>query len=98
MNEQLEKNLEETDIWFIRGLPRQPESTNIDCLEMTNDSRTLYATIRCRQTSFCGHEMRREALEYTVTAGKINARRDRSRPREIMLDGLRRWYRGISTS
>ena len=72
--------------------------TNNDCLKEANETRTLYTTIRRRQTAFFGHVMRREALENIVTTGKTKGKRDRGRPREIMLDGLRQWHGGISSA
>jgi hypothetical protein len=101
VNEQMKRNLEATEMWFLRRMMRIPwtaKVTNNDCLEMANESRTLYANIRRRQTLFFGHIMRRDALENIVTTGKIDGRRGRGRPREMMIDGLRRWHGGIGTT
>lgn len=41
--------------------------------------------------------MRREVFEReNMTTRKINGTRGRGRPREMMLNGLRQWYGGIS--
>ena len=98
VNNQIRKSLEATEMWFLRRMiPRTARVNNDDCLEMANESRTLYTAIRRRQTKFFGHVMRRGALENIVTTGKINGRRGRGRPREMMLDGLRQWHGGISS-
>ena len=101
VNEQIRKNLEATEMWFPRRMLRIPwiaRVTNIDCLKEANETRQLYTTIRKRQTAFFGHVMRRGALENIVTTGKIEGKRGRGRPREMMLDGLRRWHGGISSA
>ena len=101
VNEQIKKKLEATEMWFLRRMLRIPWTarvTNDDCLKQANETRTLYTTIRQRQTAFLGHVMRREALENIVTTGKIEGKRGRGRPREVMLDGLRRWHGGISAA
>lgn len=41
--------------------------------------------------------MKREALENTVTTGKINGRRDRGRARVMMMGGLGRRHRKIAS-
>ena len=74
INEQIRKNLEATEMWFLRQMLRIPWTarvTNNDCLKEANETRTLYTTIRKRQTTFFGHVMRRETLENIVTTGKI---------------------------
>lgn len=57
---------------------------------MANECRTLYITVRKRQASFCGHEMRRGVLKHIVTVGKIKGKRGRGRPTEMTLGGRRR--------
>lgn len=48
--------------------------------------KTIYTSIRMRQMYF-GHIMRREPFENMVTTGRINSRRGKGIPKE-MLDGL----------
>ena len=88
-------------MWFLRRMLRIPWTarvTNIDCLKEANETKTLYTTIRKRQTAFFGHVMRRDALENFVTTGKFEGKRSRGRPREMMLDGLRQWHGVISSA
>lgn len=91
MNQEIRKNLEATEIWFLIRTMRIPcavEMTTKDCLEMTNESRLLYATMKKRQTSLLIHIIIRMALENIVTTGNINGRRSRCRLREIIPYGF----------
>ncbi|BFZ18867.1 hypothetical protein BsWGS_21906 [Bradybaena similaris] len=98
MNTQIRKILEMKEMWFLKQMTRIPwtaKVTNNKCFKMANESRISYATMRRKQTLFFGEMMRGEALNITTT-GKINGRRGRGRPREMMLDALR-WLGEILT-
>lgn len=60
-----------------------------DCLEKTNDIRTLYAILRKRQAPFFGPIKRGETLESIDYTGKISSRKATGKAREIMIGGPR---------
>lgn len=60
---------------------------------MNNESSTLYAPIRRRQTLFFGHLIRSEAPENIVLAGNFNGKRSRGKQRQMLLDGGK-WLHG----
>ena len=95
VNKQARKSLEATEMWFYRRMMRiswTEKRTNEDILKEANMSRALMKSIRKKQSSFFGHIMRREKMEYIVTTGKIPGRRDRGRQREKILDSLTAWH------
>ncbi|GFR61997.1 endonuclease-reverse transcriptase [Elysia marginata] len=65
--------------------------SNETVLIEANSRRSLIKTIRKRQATFLGHVMRREKLEHLITTGKLDGKRGRGKPREKMMDGLKRW-------
>lgn len=50
-----------------------------------------------KEIVFCNQIIKREELENVVMTGKISCTRGRGRYREMMLDGLGRWYGEISS-
>lgn len=59
---------------------------------------SVHTIIRTRRASFFGYTMRRVEYENIVATGNISSRRGRSRPRKTILDGSRRWHRGIAST
>ena len=58
----------------------------------------LVTRIRKRQVDFIGHVMRRGKLENLVTGGRLEGKRGRGRPRELILDSLALWQSITSIS
>ena len=80
---------------FYRRMMRVPwtdKKSNEDVLKEANANRDLVIRIRKRQSTFFGHVMRREKLEHLVTAGRLEGKRDKGQPREMMLDSLALWH------
>lgn len=81
-------------MWFFRRMLKLPWTT------MRSDEEVLKQAeergqIKCRkrQSRFVGHVMRAGGLEYLITTGKIEGKRDRSRQKEKMIDKLVKWHR-----
>ncbi|GFO17488.1 hypothetical protein PoB_004399300 [Plakobranchus ocellatus] len=94
ISKQIKDKLEATEIWFLRRILRIPwtaKKTNERVLNEANKRKSLVRTIRKRQTTFLGHIMRREKLEYLITTGKLEGKRSRGRQREKITDGLATW-------
>ena len=92
---ELHKRLEACEMWFFRRMLKIPwtaKRSNEEVLKEVDQTRRIMDHFRKRQSSFFGHIMRRGKLEHTITAGKIEGKRDRGRQREKMLDGLTRWH------
>ena len=66
---QVKKQLEATEMWFLRRMLRIPwtdKKSNEEVLREANSRRMLINKIGKRQTTFFGHVMRREGLECLV--------------------------------
>ena len=93
---QMKKQLEATEMWFLRRMLRIPwtdKKSNDEVLKEAKSRRMLVNKIRKRQTTFFGHVMRRKGLEHLVTTGKITGKRSRGRPRIKYLDNLTTWLK-----
>ena len=89
-----QKSLEAAEMWFIRRMLRIPwtaKITNEECMRRAGETKNLVKKIRERQCTFIGHAMRRGGIENIITTGKIEGRRSRGRPREMILDSLTGW-------
>lgn len=51
----------------------------------------LLNKIKQRQYRFIDHVMRGKGMEYLISTGKIEGKRDRGRQKEKILDGMCRW-------
>ncbi|GFO27916.1 retrovirus-related pol polyprotein line-1 [Plakobranchus ocellatus] len=94
ISKQTQKNLEATEMWFIRRMLRTPwvaKKSNEKVLKEAHTKRSLMNKIRKRQATFFGHVMRKGKMEHIVTTGMIEGKRSRGRQREKMLDGLTKW-------
>jgi len=96
LNAQTRKQLEATEMWFLRRLMKiswTEMKSNEVILKEAKARRTLINKIRKRHATFFGHVMRRGGLEHLVTTGKINGKRSRGRQRIKSLDNLTTWLR-----
>ena len=94
INQQVQKHIETTEMWFLRRMLRIPwtaRKTNEEVLNEAGETRKLLTSTRRRQTKFFGHVMRRKQLEHLVTTGKLNGKRYRDRQRQKILDMLADW-------
>ncbi|GFO45839.1 endonuclease-reverse transcriptase [Plakobranchus ocellatus] len=94
ISKQTQKNLEATEMWFIRRMLRTPwvaKKSNEKVLKEAHTKRSLMNKIRKRQATFFGHVMRKGKMEHIVTTGMMEGKRSRGRQREKMLDGLTKW-------
>ena len=101
IGQQTRKSLESVEMWFYRRMLRIPwtaKKSNENVMREVKAKRELISNIRKKQSSFFGHVMRREQLEYIVTTGKIEGRRDRGKQREKITDSLREWLGRRSTT
>jgi len=86
--------IDAAEMWFLRRMQKisyVDRVTNEEVLRRADVHRALGQNIRKGQATFFGHVMRKEALENIVTAGKIEGKRGRGRPREKLTDSLSRW-------
>ena len=91
INQQVQKHIEITEMWFLRRMLRiswTARKTNEEVLNEAGETRKLPITTRLRQAKFFGHVMRRKQLEQLVTTGKHNGKRCRGRQRQKILDML----------
>ena len=94
INQQVQKHIETTEMWFLRRMLRIPwtaRKTNEEVLNEAGETRKLLITTRRRQAKFFGYVMRRKQLEHLVTRGKLNGKRCRDRQRQKILDMLADW-------
>ena len=68
-----------------------PPRTNESILNELGKKLTLKSKIRKQQANFFGHAMRRQGLENLITTARVLGKRSRGRPREKILDGVRKW-------
>ena len=101
LNNNIQKQLEATEMWFLRRMLKVPWTAKISneaILNQANEERRLIKEVRMRQSKFIGHILRKGKIEYLVTKAKIMGRRDRGRQREKILDSLTKWHgRGSNT-
>ena len=89
----LMKQLEATEMWFLRRMLRisyKDKVTNEEVLRRAKVDRTLMKDIVKRQMEFFGHVIRKEELENLVVTGFIEGKRARGRQRETYLTYLQK--------
>ena len=80
INKNVKRQLEATEMWFLRRMLKVPWTAKISnevILQQANVERSLIKDIRSRQSDFFGHITRKDQIEHTVVTGKISGRRDR---------------------
>ena len=88
----LMKQLEATDMWFLRIMLRIPYTdrvTNEKVLRRANLDRTMMKDIVKRKMEFFGHVIRKEECENLVVTGFIEGKRARGRQRETYLQKIK---------
>merc|ERR1712002_443702 len=85
LTNKIRKQLEATEMWFLRRMMRIPltdRKTNNEVLEMAEYTRAILSKIKKRKAKFMGHVMRRNGLENLITTGKFEGKRGRGRQRQ----------------
>ena len=91
LTSDLMKQLEATEMWFLRRMLRisyKDKVTNEEVLRRAKVDRTLMKDIVKRKMEFFGHVIRKEELENLVVTGFIEGKRARGRQRETYLTYL----------
>ena len=94
----MEEKLASLELWFYRRMLKDlwmDKVSNGLVLERAETSRSLIKMIMKRQMSFFDHICRKESLEYLVTTGKFDGKRDRGRQRQGYVASLKRRF-GLS--
>ena len=87
------KQLEESEMWFLRRMLRityKDRVPNEEVPRRANVDRTLMKDIVKRQMEFFGHVIRKKELENLVVTGYIEGKRARGRQRETYLTYLQK--------
>src|ERR1700733_9441031 len=82
------KKLGAFEMWTWRKMKKiswTEQKTNEEVLEMIDEERKLMKTIGERQRKWIGHTLRGESLLRMVIEGKMEGKRTRGRPRQMML-------------
>src|ERR1700733_10022468 len=85
------KKLEAFEMWTWRKMEKiswTKRKTNEEVLEMIDEERKWRKTIRERQRKGIGHTPRGEILLRMVIEGKMEGKRTRGRPRQMMQDWM----------
>lgn len=85
------KKIEAFEMWIWRRMEKiswTEHKTNEEVLEGIGEERTLLKIIRERQKKWIGHTLRGDNLVKTVIEGKMEGKRTRGRPRQMMLDWM----------
>ena len=93
LTSDLMKQLEATEMWFLRRMLRisyKDKVTNEEVLRRAKVDRTLMKDIVKRQMEFFGHVIRKEELKNLVVTGFIEGTRARGRQRETYLTYLQK--------
>ena len=94
INKDMEKRIDALEMWLHRRLMKIPwteKRANESILNELGKKLTLKSKIRKQQANFFGHAMRRQGLENLITTARVLGKRSRGRPREKILDGVRKW-------
>jgi len=94
------KKIEAFEMWIWRRMEKiswTEHKTNEEVLERIGEERTMLKTIRERQKKWIGHTLRGDNLVKTVIEGKMEGKRTRGRPRQMMLDWMmiKNGYQGL---
>ena len=93
ISKNMEEKLASLELWFYRRMLKvswMDKVRNELVLERAETCRSLIKMITKRQMSFFGHICRKESLEYLVTTGKFDGKRDRGRQRQGYVASLKR--------
>ena len=85
------RRLEAFEMWTWRRMEKiswTEHKTNEEVMGRIGEERTLIHTIRKRQRKWIGHTLRGDSLLRMVIEGKMEGRRTRGRPRQMMLDWM----------
>ena len=83
-------------MWCYRRVLRIPwteRKTNAWVLDKIGNRLMLREMVRRQKLHFFGHVIRRKGLERTIITGKVNGKRKRGRPPNIMAQGHQELYR-----
>ena len=82
------KRLEAFEMWIWRRMEKvswTERMTNEEVLKRVEEERSLMTTLRERQKSWIGHVLRGDSLLREIIEGRMEGRRTRGRPRQMML-------------
>jgi hypothetical protein len=82
------KRLEAFEMWIWRRMEKvswTEHVTNEDVLKRVEEKRSLMAALRERQKNWIGHILRGDSLLREIIEGRMEGRRTRGRPRQMML-------------
>ena len=82
------KRLEAFEMWIWRRMEKvswTEHVTNEEVLKRVEEKRSLMATLRERQKNWIGHILRGDSLLREIIEGRMEGRRTRGRPRQMML-------------
>lgn len=85
------RRLEAFEMWVWRRMEKiswTEKKTNEEVLDLVQEERSLVNTIRQRQRNWIGHILRGESLLRTVLEGSFEGKRQRGRPRTMLLDWM----------
>lgn len=85
------KRLEAFEMWIWRRMEKvswTEHITNEEVLQMVGEKRSLITTIRERQKNWVGHVLRGDSLLKEIIEGRMEGKRGRGRPRQMMLGGM----------
>ena len=83
--------IEAFEMWIWRRMERiswMEHITNEEVLKRVGEKRALIRTIRERQRRWIGHTLRGDSILRTMMEGKMEGKRTRGRPRQMLLDWM----------
>ena len=83
--------IEAFEMWIWRRMERiswMEHITNEEVLRRVGEKRALIRTIRERQRRWIGHTLRGDSILRTILEGKMEGKRTRGRPRQMLLDWM----------
>jgi len=85
------KRLEAWEMWIWRRMEKvswTEHMTNEEVLQRVEEKRSLITTLRERQKNWIGHILRGDSLLREIIEGRMEGKRTRGRPRQMMLGWL----------
>src|SRR3984885_14147392 len=85
------KRIEAFEMWIWRRMERiswMEHITNKEVLRRVGEKRALIRTIRERQRRWIGHTLRGDSILRTILEEKMEGKRTRGRPRQMLLDWM----------
>ena len=92
------RRLEAFEMWIWRRMERiswMERITNNEVLRMVEEERSLVATIKTRQRKWIGHILRGNSLLRDIIEGRMEGRKRRGRPRQMLLNDMSKNYREL---